>query len=58
MGRGELAFTPSGRVYPCERLVGDDLEHSSHTIGSLFTGVTLESPTCHQQGGPAHQALN
>ncbi|MCG7851167.1 MAG: radical SAM protein [Methanosarcinaceae archaeon] len=34
MGRGEFGFAPSGNVYPCERLIGDD-DKSNHCIGHL-----------------------
>ena len=45
MGKGEMAFTPDGSIYPCERLVGagDGL----HRIGHLDTGIALERPACH-----------
>lgn len=36
MGRGELAFTPSGNIYPCERLIGPD-DGEKHCIGNIFT---------------------
>jgi len=34
MGNGEYAFTPSGDIYPCERLVGSD-EGGLHCIGNI-----------------------
>lgn len=36
MGRGELTFTPSGNIYPCERLIGSD-DGEKHCIGNIFT---------------------
>lgn len=36
MGRGEFAFTPSGNIYPCERLIGSD-DGETHCIGNIFT---------------------
>jgi uncharacterized protein len=37
-GVGEIAVAPSGRLYPCERLVGDDHD-PRFQIGSIQTGV-------------------
>jgi uncharacterized protein len=37
-GIGEVAVAPSGRLYPCERLVGED-EDEQHVIGHVSTGV-------------------
>lgn len=34
MGRGELAFSTSGKIYPCERLV-DSSNSAAHCIGDL-----------------------
>ena len=34
MGQGEFAFTPSGNIYPCERLVGTD-DGKKHCIGNI-----------------------
>jgi uncharacterized protein len=39
-GQGELAVAPSGRLYPCERLVGDDgPDRSELVIGHVFEGL-------------------
>ncbi len=38
MGRGEYAFAPSGNIYPCERLVGED-DGGAHCIGHVSTGL-------------------
>ncbi len=40
MGCGELAFTPAGDIYPCERLVGDGGE--THRIGTLDAGIQYD----------------
>jgi uncharacterized protein len=40
MGRGELAFAPSGNIYPCERLIGAD-DGITHCIGSVEEGFPL-----------------
>ncbi|MBI4580041.1 MAG: radical SAM protein [Planctomycetes bacterium] len=38
-GRGELAVAPSGRMYPCERLVGDDAPGNPMALpGSVMDG--------------------
>jgi uncharacterized protein len=34
MGQGEFAFTPSGNIYPCERLVGTD-DGKTHCLGNI-----------------------
>lgn len=49
MGHGEFAFTPSGDIYPCERLVGDGGE--DHRIGSVFTGLDVSRMLCHRAPG-------
>lgn len=49
MGRGELAFTPEGNIYPCERLVGDGM--NGHRIGSVDEGIRPGSMLCHQAAG-------
>jgi uncharacterized protein len=38
-GRGEISVAPSGRFYPCERLVGNDDEGGAWCIGHIDTGV-------------------
>ncbi len=42
MGRGELAFTPDGSIYPCERLVGAGDGDSTHSLGSLEEDIQLD----------------
>jgi uncharacterized protein len=49
MGRGEFAFTPEGRIYPCERLVGDGTD--GHCLGSLEEGIHIERMLCRQAPG-------
>lgn len=51
MGRGELAFTPEGAIYPCERLVGagpGDPEYAGddHCIGHVDTGIDPRRTLC------------
>ncbi|OPZ27817.1 MAG: Anaerobic sulfatase-maturating enzyme [Lentisphaerae bacterium ADurb.BinA184] len=36
-GDGEIAVAPSGRLYPCERLIGDDT-NDAVCIGDVFSG--------------------
>jgi uncharacterized protein len=38
MGSGEFAFTPSGNIYPCERLIGAD-DGKTHCIGNIANGL-------------------
>ena len=45
MGRGELAFTPDGGIYPCERLVGDCGD--THRIGHIDGGIEMQRIQCH-----------
>jgi len=50
MGSGEFAFTPEGRIYPCERLVGDGIAED-HCIGDLDVGVSFEKLCSHKKEG-------
>lgn len=45
MGDGELAFAPSGNVYPCERLIGSD-DGKRHCLGNIDNHVDLKK-RCH-----------
>ncbi|MCA9563240.1 MAG: radical SAM protein [Myxococcales bacterium] len=38
-GRSSVAVAPSGNLYPCERLVGEDRDHS-YVIGNVFDGFS------------------
>jgi uncharacterized protein len=38
-GRQELAVSPSGKLYPCDRLVGED--HGKVAIGDIFSGIDV-----------------
>jgi len=40
-GDGEVTLTPSGRLYPCERLVGEDPPDSPLCIGNIEFGIDL-----------------
>lgn len=46
MGTGELAFTPDGSIYPCERLVGQ--VGGQHRIGHLDQGIEVELMVSHR----------
>jgi uncharacterized protein len=50
MGRGEMAFTPDGAIYPCERLVGDG--EGKHCIGHIDNGVDATLMQCHSAEQP------
>ncbi len=38
MGQSEFGFAPSGNVYPCERLIGDDTNEEM-CMGNIHTGI-------------------
>jgi uncharacterized protein len=40
MGETEWGFAPSGNIYPCERLIGEDND-SSLCLGNIHTGLDL-----------------
>lgn len=44
MGNGEFAFGPSGNIYPCERLIGND-DGKTHCLGNINDGF-LPGKTC------------
>jgi len=50
MGSGELAFTPDGSVYPCERLVGNGATDAAHRLGSVEHGIDLGLMDDHRSG--------
>ena len=37
MGEAEWGFAPSGNIYPCERLIGEDT--GVHCLGNIHTGI-------------------
>ena len=49
MGHGEFAFTPTGDVYPCERLVGNG--ENEHCIGNVIDGLEPSVMQCHKIPG-------
>jgi uncharacterized protein len=54
MGHSAVAVAPSGNLYPCERMVEEDRDHSL-TIGNVFEGVNFGKVMCHTaQQGPVN----
>ncbi len=54
MGKGELAYAPSGNIYPCERLVqGDD--GGAHCLGNVQDGA-VQPVQCNGQIGVVENA--
>ena len=49
MGQGEFAFTPDGKIYPCERLIGN--YKNGHCIGNIESGIKAEKMLCHKVPG-------
>lgn len=50
MGTGEFAFTPSGNIYPCERLIGADTGNG-HCIGNITHGINRGRMLCKTDPG-------
>ncbi len=50
MGTGELAFAPTGNIYGCERLIGDD-NGSPHCLGNIAVGTDVNLSKCHSKSG-------
>ncbi|MDN3515623.1 MAG: radical SAM protein [Candidatus Brocadia sp.] len=50
MGTGEFAFTPSGNIYPCERLIGADTGNG-HCIGNIVDGLNRGRMLCKTDPG-------
>ncbi len=51
MGRREMAFTPEGSIYSCERLIGAS-GSDRHRIGHLATGLDFSGQKCCMSSGP------
>jgi uncharacterized protein len=55
MGHGAVAVAPSGNLYPCARLVGEDRDPSVR-IGDVFTGLDGGRRLClDAQAGPVNE---
>jgi len=50
MGKGEMAFTCDGGIYPCERLIGDGVS-GSHRIGDVEHGIDPAKLACGYASG-------
>jgi uncharacterized protein len=58
MGTGELAITPDGGLYPCERLIGSGTD-GAYRIGSVENGLDLSRLACRSApGGPLNPECN
>ena len=49
MGRKEVAITADGRIYPCERLIGDGTDE--HCMGDIDRGVNRQCLACKARPG-------
>ena len=50
MGIRDFAFSPSGNIFPCERLIGDG-EKNKHCIGNVNEGYLGKINCCLKTGG-------
>ncbi|MFO0667519.1 MAG: radical SAM protein [Polyangiaceae bacterium] len=57
IGDGTIAVAPSGNIYPCERLVGED-DSTAYVIGHVATGVVDVQMRKHRDAMPDHHATN
>jgi uncharacterized protein len=61
IGEGSVAVAPSGNLYPCERLVGED-EDNTYVIGNVDTGIAASAMRTHRDALPArddaHHSVN
>jgi uncharacterized protein len=57
IGEGSVAVAPSGNLYPCERLVGED-EDLTYVIGTAQVGLNQRSMRTHRDSMPEHHATN
>ena len=55
MGNGEMAFTPEGEIFPCERLIGAGWPDSEHHLGHIHQASTGELPHRFTPGGPVNE---
>lgn len=56
IGRGEFAFTPSGSIYPCEKLIGSD-DGVTHCLGNINENYHV-GEKCHLGGIESSDAIN
>jgi uncharacterized protein len=57
IGEGSIAVAPSGNLYPCERLVGED-EDLTYVIGNTQTGLNQKNVSTHRDSMPNYHATN
>jgi uncharacterized protein len=57
IGEGSVAVAPSGNIYPCERLVGED-EDLKYVIGHVDRGIDEAQMRKHRDALPDHHATN
>lgn len=55
MGKGEFAFSPSGNIYPCERLIGSG-DGGEHCLGSVHNDSALSRRCSHDSERSGHDA--
>jgi len=53
MGDGEFAFSTSGNVYPCERLVGSGAD-TVHCLGNITRGFDAKASCCRKSNNVAN----
>lgn len=57
IGEGVVAVAPSGNIYPCERLVGED-DKADFVIGHVRSGIVSAQMRTHRDAMPDHHATN
>jgi uncharacterized protein len=57
IGEGAVAVAPSGNIYPCERLVGED-DGLQWVIGHVDRGIDAASMQIHRGALPDHHSTN
>ena len=57
IGEGVVAVAPSGNIYPCERLVGED-DKPEFVIGHVKSGIVQAQMRTHRDAMPDHHATN
>jgi len=51
MGMKEMAITPEGNIFPCERIVYDGASDSTLCIGNVDSGIDISRLSCHMMDG-------
>ncbi|AOS84751.1 hypothetical protein BIU88_11755 [Chlorobaculum limnaeum] len=55
MGKGEFAFSPSGNIYPCERLIRSG-DGGTHCLGNVHDDTPLSRRCSHDSERSGHEA--